>query len=285
MLWDFYRDEYNALVPDAPLSDRLDPASPEPIPAKCRPKANAMAADGAWEMFNAQDAAAGRPENHTRNLILQIMCTQGKFVASYESLLVSRNAPFDQYVAGDENAISLSAKRGLRLFVGKAACANCHLGPFFTDQKFHNIGVPQTGPNVPATDNGRIDSVKDLPTSACRANGPFSDDPSVTWLDGLVEGDEADRGAFRTPTLRNVSQSAPYMHTGGLATLRDVVHFYNRGGETVGFAGTKHHRIAPLGLTESEIDELVAFLMTLTGEAIPEELTATPTLPTAAAAP
>jgi len=279
MLWDFYRADYDALVPDAPLSDRLDPASADPIPPKCKPKATATAPDGPWELMAAADVAAGRAETHTQDLVLQIMCTQGKFVAAYESKLVSRNAPFDRYVAGDKDAITLKAKMGLKLFVGKAACVDCHRGPFFTDQQFHNIGVAQMGPNVPATDNGRFDSVKDPPKSACRPNGPFSDDQNVDWLDGLVEGDEADRGAFRTATLRNVTQSAPYMHTGSLASLSDVIGYYNKGGSSSGFSGSKHPGILPLGLTSLEIDQLVAFLETLTGEDLPSDVTEAPTLP------
>jgi cytochrome c peroxidase len=278
MLWDNYRADYDALAGTS-LSDRLDPASTEPIPAKCKPKANATAPDGPWEMMAAADVAAGRSETHTQDLILEIMCTQGKFVAAYESQLVSRNAPFDRYVAGDQDALTLKEKMGLKLFVGKASCVDCHRGPFFTDQQFHNVGVAQTGPNVPATDNGRFDSVKDPPKSACRPNGQFSDDPSVDWLDNLVEGDEADRGAFRTASLRNVAQTAPYMHTGGLATLRDVVDFYNRGGDSAGFSGKKHPSIRPLGLTAMEIDQLLAFLETLTGESLPSALMEAPTLP------
>ncbi len=279
MLWDFYRAEYDALNPEAPLSARLDPASTEPIPAKCKPKANAMAADGPWELMPAADVAAGRPETHTQDIVLQIMCTQGKFVAAYESQLVSRNARFDQYVAGDEDALTLKEKMGLKLFVGKASCSDCHRGPFFTDQQFHNIGVAQIGPNVPATDNGRFDTIPELPKSNCQPNGRFSDDPSVDWLDGLVKQPMSDRGAFRTASLRNVAQTAPYMHTGGFITLRDVVEFYNRGGDTSGFSGTKHPSIRPLGLTEMEIDQLLAFLETLTGEALPSALMEAPTLP------
>jgi cytochrome c peroxidase len=208
-------------------------------------------------------------------------------VATYESKLVSRNAPFDRYVAGEESAISEAAKRGLRLFVGKASCANCHTGPFFTDQKFHNIGVGQVGPNVPAMDQGRFASLKDLASGdapgvpgkrPCRPSGPFSDDTSVDWDGDLSEQDHL-VGAFRTGSLRNISQSAPYMHNGALASLRDVVEFYNRGGDDTGFVGTKHPRMLPLGLSSAEIDEIVEFLLTLTGEGVPEEYTSMPTLP------
>jgi cytochrome c peroxidase len=279
MLWDLYREEYNAVFADTPLSDRLAKDSADPIPMKCKPKSSATAADGPWELFAAADEAAGRAPDFTQNTVLQIMCNQGKAVAAFESQLVSRNAPFDQYIAGDEGAISEQAKRGLRLFVGKAACVNCHSGPFFSDQLFHNIGVAQTGPNVPATDQGRIDGIKEPPKSPCRPNGPFSDDPSVDWLDNLVQDDEADRGAFRTASLRNVANSAPYMHAGQLATLRDVLEYYNKGGDITGFSGVKSSRMRPLGLTESDIDALLAFLDTLTGEPIPSELTTSPMLP------
>ena len=92
---------------------------------------------------------------------------------------------------------------GLKLFVGKASCSDCHRGPFFTDQQFHNLGVPQTGPNVPATDNGRFDSVKDPPKSACRPNGPFSDDPSVSQrcFENLRTLRDAHGGPQRLPDL------------------------------------------------------------------------------------
>jgi cytochrome c peroxidase len=281
MLWDHYRDEYNAVFTDTPLSDRLGLASTsaDAIPAKCKPKSSATAPDGAWEMFAAADQAAGRAPDATQNLVLQIMCNQGKAVAAYESRLVSRNAPFDRYVAGDDDAISTKAKYGLRLFVGKASCVSCHSGPFFTDQKFHNIGVAQSGSNVPAMDQGRIDGIKEPPKNPCRPNGPFSDDPSVDWLDDLVQDNEADRGAFRTATLRNIAETAPYMHAGQLLSLRDVVKFYNNGGNYSGFSGVKDIRMRPLGLTDEEIDQLVEFLYTLTGEPVPSDLTIAPILP------
>jgi cytochrome c peroxidase len=271
MLWDHYRDEYNAVFPETPLPDRLDPAATGALPAKCKPSANPTTMPGPWEAMTSDD----------KDSITRIMCNQGKAVAAFETLLVSRNAPFDAYVAGTGD-ISLKAKRGLRLFVGKAACANCHLGSFFTDQKFHNLGIPQTGANVPATDQGRLEAIKELPGRLCKANGPFSDDMSVgvEWLNGINDPDDpTDLGRFRTGSLRNVTQSAPYMHTGGFATLRDVIAFYNSGGEDAGFLGTKDPRIKPLGLSETEIDELIEFLDTLTGEALPGELTSAPQLP------
>jgi cytochrome c peroxidase len=268
MLWDHYRDEYNALFTNTPLPDRLDPTSAEAFPAKCKPSANPTTAPGVWEAMSTAD----------QNTILQVMCNQGKAVAAFETRLVSRDAPFDAYVAGTGD-ISLKAKRGLRLFVGKAACANCHIGSFFTDQKFHNLGVPQVGLNVPATDQGRLEGVKELLRRPCKVDGMFSDDPNVDWVDGIAEDVPEDLGAFRTGSLRNVTQSAPYMHTGGFATLEDVVAFYNRGGDDAGFVGTKDPRMKPLGLTDTEIGELIEFLGTLDGEPLPGELTTSPQLP------
>lgn len=272
MLWDHYRDEYDAVFSAYPLSERLSPTStdPTPIPAKCKPSANPTTSPGPWEAMSAAD----------KDLVIRIMANQGKAVAAYESKLISRNAAFDAYMAGDSSVtFTLSAKRGLKLFVGKASCVNCHRGPFFTDQGFHNIGVAQTGPNVLPTDQGRTEGINDILKSPVKANGPYSDDPTVTWIDGLVQDDNTARGKFRTASLRNVADSAPYMHDGSLATLRDVLEFYNRGGESVGFVGEKDAKIRPLGLTEGEIDDLLAFLETLTGETVPDELAALPQLP------
>ncbi len=156
-----------------------------------------------------------------------------KAIAAFERTLISTNSPFDKFVAGDKNALSAGAQRGLELFQGKARCVLCHNGPNFTDNKFHNLGVPQVG--LLKEDLGRYN----------------------------VTGRDADRGAFKTPSLRSVALTAPYMHTGGFKSLGEVVEFYNRGGDAVpgkdGFMG-------PLSLTEPEKKDLVDFLNSLTGD-------------------
>jgi cytochrome c peroxidase len=267
MLFQHYRDEYNSVFQDTPLPEELDPAHPDAFPPKCRPKANAMAPDGAWEKMSAE----------RRDAINRIMSNQGKAVAAYETQLVSRNAPFDRYVAGDRNAISLKAKRGLQLFIGKAACNECHSGPFFTDQKAHNIGIPQLGPNVPPEDLGVYAGIPQLLRNTFNSAGTYSDNPDLGTkrLQGLAPK-EADKGSFRTPTLRNIARSAPYMHTGGYSDLHSVVRFYNQGGEHGGYAGAKDPKMSPLSLTEAEIDDIVAFLQTLTGEPVKAALRANP---------
>lgn len=147
-------------------------------------------------------------------------------LASFERTLISRDSPFDRYLAGDAQAMSVSAIKGLELFRGKADCVACHDGPNFTDESFHNIGVR-------GKDKGR---------------------------EAVVE-DKSLRGAFKTPGLRNVALTAPYMHDGSEKTLEDVVRFYNRGGDS------RRHRselVKPLGLSEEEVLDLVAFLGALT---------------------
>jgi cytochrome c peroxidase len=267
MLWTYYHEEYNALFPGTPLPEALDPASGNAarFPAKCKPKASSAAADGPWEMMTAEDRFA----------VLQVMANQGKAVATYESRLISRNAPFDRFVAGEADAISDEAKQGLRIFLGKAACTDCHNGPFFTDQKFHNLGVPQTGPHVPAMDQGHFEDVSELLRHPLNSVSPYSDDPNVGWLAGL-EPLVADTGKFRTATLRSIAKTAPYMHDGAFATLRDVIDFYNRGGGTGPFAGDKDVRMTPLLLSERDIQQLIAFLQTLTGEPVSPALTVNP---------
>jgi cytochrome c peroxidase len=151
-------------------------------------------------------------------------------LASYVRVLRSGNAAFDRFMTGDRAALSEEAQQGLRLFAGKADCAVCHPGPTFTDERFHNTGVA-TGSGDP----GRF--------AATRA--------------------EADRGRFRTPSLRNVALTAPYMHDGSIATLEDVIDFYERGGIA---NPNLDPDIRPLRLSAEEKRSLVAFLRSLTGD-------------------
>src|SRR5438094_1533798 len=156
-----------------------------------------------------------------------------KAIAAFERTLISTNSPFDRFIGGDKSALSEAAQRGLELFQGKARCVLCHNGPNFTDNKFHNIGVPQTGPLK--EDIGRY----------------------------AVTKRESDRGAFKTPSLRSIALTAPYMHTGGLKTLEEVMEFYNKGGEPV---TGKDAFMTALNLTDQEKKDLVEFMNSLTGE-------------------
>ncbi|MGB0372530.1 MAG: cytochrome-c peroxidase [Opitutales bacterium] len=149
----------------------------------------------------------------------------GKAIAAFERTFISDNSAFDRYIAGDKSAMSPLAAHGLELFKGKAQCIDCHSGPNFTDESFHNLGIDNG-------DNGRGDIVQSLP------------------------------GAFKTPGLRNIILSAPYMHDGSEKTLEDVVRFYNQGGGPD--EKNKSALVKKLNLSEEEIYALVAFMGALT---------------------
>jgi cytochrome c peroxidase len=255
-----HRAEYDALF-DVPLDAALDPGAPDAarFPANGKPAA-AGAAPGAWEAMAEADRA----------LVDRIFANAGKAVAAYMRTLVARNAPFDRYVAGDEAAISPAARRGVRLFLQH--CEACHKGPFFTDDSFHAIGTVQAGAGVPAEDLGRYTDVAPLLASVFRSDGPHSD--GAGRLDGVAR-DPAQRGRFRTPTLRNVAVTAPYMHAGQLADLAAVVRFYNVGGGNVAGIEKSPH-LTRLELTAAQQADLIAFLETLTDTALPDALRAPP---------
>jgi cytochrome c peroxidase len=263
MMFQKYRADYNALFP-VPLDAALDPAAPDAarFPPAGKPKA-AGAADGPWEMMAPAD----------RDIINTIMANIGKAIEAYERQLVSRNAPIDKYIGGEYTALSPAAKRGLRLFIGKAACVDCHSGPTLSDNKFHNTGVPQLGVNLPLVDNGRFDDLSATLTNAFNGMGKFSDDPNrgAAKLAGMMVTDNL-KGLFRTGMLRQIANTGPYMHTGSLLTLEDVVRFYNWGGGNANFSGVKSAAMVPLLLTDEEVADIVAFLRTLTGEPPPAGL-------------
>lgn len=266
VLWRKYRDEYNAIFPETPLDPALDPTAPDAsrFPPKGKPKAAATDPDGDWEKMAGPD----------KKIINQIMANVGKAIEAYERQLVSRGSAFERWVKGDDAAMTDEAKRGLRLFVGKAACNECHNGPVMSDSKFHNIGVPQAVGLAPAVDTGRFVDVPKLLANPFNGGGAFSDDPDTgaKKLSVVTPNDPSTIGQFRTPTLHNIADTAPYYHNGSIKTLDDVVWLYNNGGGAAGsFSGTKDVRVVPLGLTAQEQTDLVAFLKSLTGGPVPEE--------------
>ncbi|MDH5587813.1 MAG: cytochrome-c peroxidase [Nitrospirota bacterium] len=167
----------------------------------------------------------------------------GEAIAAYERTVISTNSAFDKFVLGEASAMDEAAKRGLTIFKGKGRCIACHNGSNFTDNQFHNTGVPQVGPME--EDLGRF----------------------------YVTRREQDKRAFKTPTLRSVIESAPYMHDGAFKNLEEVVEFYDKGGNANPQLSAL---IKPLGLAPGEKTDLIAFLNALTGEPIPFEF---PTLP------
>jgi cytochrome c peroxidase len=162
--------------------------------------------------------------------------TLGKAIATFERTVVSGIAPFDEWVAGREAAIPESARRGFLLFNAKANCAKCHTGWSFTDHSFHDVGMA----------DGDLGRGKLL--------------PSIGRM----------QYAFKTPTLRNTAGRRPYMHDGSVATLEEVVHYYDRGGDVK--RPSLSLEIRPLGLSAAEKQDLLAFLDTLTSVDTPVQI-------------
>ena len=158
--------------------------------------------------------------------------TIAKAIASFERTVISNDSPFDRWQKGDEHAVSTSAKRGFQVFLGQANCIACHQGPNFTDQGFHNIGLADSH------DEGRYTQVP------------------IKVL----------HGAFKTPTLRDVALTAPYMHNGAYRTLAEVIAHYDRGGDD---KDNLDPNLKPLHLSAQQKEDLVEFLKSLTGEREP----------------
>jgi cytochrome c peroxidase len=211
-----------------------------------------------------------------------VFASYGKALAAYQRRLISRRSPFDVFVEGlrEEDpekraALSPSALRGLRTFVGKGRCRMCHAGPNFSDGEFHATGVaPRNGGDL--YDPGRYDGIAKVLADPFNALGPHSDEregAAAEQLETLRRGPEV-WGEFRTPTLRNVALTAPYMHQGQFATLAEVVRFYST---LEGAAPPGHHQeqvLQPLELSRDEQADLVAFLESLTDTGIDPELLA-----------
>ncbi len=186
-------------------------------------------------------------------------------IAAFERTLVQTDTPFDNYMRGDDDALSDAQKRGLDLFTGKAGCAQCHSGALLSNEKYYNLGVPpydgwETDALAQITFRFEL-YAKGITEDKYRS---FKDDPGLYFRTKEV----ADLGKFRVPSLRYTKYTAPYMHNGMLETLQDVVAFYNAGGGTNEFAATKTDLIKPLGLTDAEQSDLLAFLDSLSGDRI-----------------
>jgi cytochrome c peroxidase len=209
------------------------------------------------------------------------LVTIGQALASYNRVLVSGNSPFDRWYYGKEDkAISTQAKRGFELFTGKAQCSTCHTvnedSALFTDNQLHNVGLgffrsmslakPETETMLAAPG-----LYLDIMQSFRKVVGqdPL---PDVGYYEITLNPD--DRWKYRTPSLRNIAITGPYMHDGTINSLDEVIALYNQGGINHNEVGTANETLSPLikplGLTEQESLDLVAFLNTLTGDNVAE---------------
>ena len=205
-------------------------------------------------------------------------------IASFERTLIHNNTPVDKYLRGDKKALTKQQIRGMKLFNGKANCIACHNGALASDQKYYNLGVP-------APDRWEEDGLAQVTFRYEQyAKGvtqkmyrKIKDDAGLYYR----TKEKADMGKFRTAPLRYTKYTAPYMHNGAFWDLKEVVEFYNQGGGSNDFtdgtmAKSKSPLIKPLGLSEKEVDDLVAFLEAFSG---PELAIKAPKLPAYAPLP
>jgi cytochrome c peroxidase len=246
-----HADEYEALFGPLPdLSDR------DRFPASAGPNGG-EAERAAWEAMASED----------RDAVNRIYAGMGKAIAAYERLVMPGPSRFDGYVESllqgdaEKAAATLTADEalGLRIFIGEGSCTDCHNGPLLTNNGFHNIGLPLE-PGT-AFDSGRIKGVEQVLADPFNCLSPYSDaaDGDCEELRFVkTEGMEL-IGGFKVPSLRNVAETAPYMHLGQIPTLRGVLEHYDRA--PVPLMG--HSDLLPLQLSTREMDQLEAFLKTL----------------------
>ncbi len=204
----------------------------------------------------------------------EVLANVGKALAAFQETLGSGRTAFDDFrdaLARNDRAVamrySMAAQRGLQIFVGKGACSTCHTGPGFTNGEFHAIGVSFFA--APGrVDAGRYEGIKKLLASPFNLLGRFNDDAMRSTATGTrhVASEQRNYGEFRTPSLRNVSITAPYMHNGQHTTLRDVLHHYSTVNPDRLHAGAER-LLKPLRLSAQETNDLQVFLETLTNHA------------------
>ena len=199
----------------------------------------------------------------------------GKAIAAFERTLLPAASRFDEYVDavadGDEEEQKMLFRDdevwGLRLFIGKANCTQCHNGPLFTNNEFHNTGVLSSPGELP--DKGRVTGVQEVLADPFNCLGEYSDDPArqCAELTFVRTGPEL-IGAVRTPSLRNVELTSPYMHKGQVATLAEALQHYNEAADAM----IGHNEAKPLKLSSRELRQLEAFLKTLTAPTVPDAI-------------
>jgi len=247
--------QYEALFGDLPDVSGIDPSA--------RPSTDDATANEHWSSI----------PNQTQQEITEVLVNVVKSIAAYEATIQSQATIFDEFVEAmvdpsitEEAALALLSpqeEQGLRLFLGEGQCHLCHNGPTFSNDAFHNIGL---GPRdwLVDTDIGRYDGITMLQGSEFNAAGPWSADPNgnrANRVDRLIQSTEQ-LAQYKTPSLRNLFQTAPYMHGGHFETLEEVLQHYSELEEST-LQGHSDEVLAPLNWTEVEKDAMIAFLRIL----------------------
>ena len=243
-----YRKEYESLF--GPIPDEV---TEEKWPQEARPAQDDPNALKAWVLMTPKQ----------REEVNQIYVNMGKSIAAFVRTILPQPSPFDRYVeqvlAGEtmNSRMALTDKEaaGLRLFIGKAKCTNCHNGPMLTNSDFHNLGIPQKQKSEP--DKGRAAAITQVLSSEFNCLGKYSDAHlnECAELRFIDTSDKKYVGAFKTPTLRGVSERPPYMHAGQFATVHEVLEFYR--------SQATNPELGHGNLTDTELAKIEAFLRTL----------------------
>jgi len=244
----YYRTEYEAIFGAMPEVSHL------PVLAESAKSPEVIAA---WEAIEPED----------RENVTHIYVNMGKAIAAYERHLIPGESRFDQYVAAvlnndyeKANTILTSDEiAGLKLFIGEANCTNCHNGPLFTNNDFHNTGVP-SAQGLPE-DTGRAKGAEKVVADEFNCLSPYSDaqPDQCSELNFLVLDEHQQERQFKPPSLRNVFGRGPFMHAGQFATLEEVLNHYN----TAPAAPAGHSELEPLNLSDEQLAQIIAFLKTL----------------------
>jgi len=242
LIADKYKREYEEIFGKLPKIDH------KTCPPKASPGTGNPAALKAWNAMKPED----------RDSVSRIYANIGKAIAAFVTQILPQPAPFDMYVEAvtkhkletAEKLMSRDAVEGLRLFIGKAKCTNCHMGPLFTNSSFHDIGLGNP------RDKGRAEGIDKVLADEFNCLGKYSDAKPEECLElRFIDTNKAKyAGAFKTPTLRNVAERPPYMHAGQLKTLSEVMSFYRR---------SSSRELEHDGLTNNELSKIEVFLRTL----------------------
>ena len=242
-----YSDEYESIFGSLPPMEK-------PGKLSARPASDDPTAYKAWLRYSLED----------REAVNTAYANLGKAIGAYVRTILPGESRFDKYAAviagaktGDPGRIfSDREAEGLRIFIGKAKCTNCHVGPLFTNADFHSLGIP-VSEKMPF-DAGRAEGIRQVLADEFNCLGSYSDargkQCQQIWF--MDTDTRKYNGAMKTPTLRNVAQRPPYMHAGQFSTIRDVLEFYRQ---------SKNPDIGHQGLTDSDLAALEAFLGTLSG--------------------
>lgn len=248
-----YQDEQYRKTYESLFSRLPDLANNERFPVAAGPVKNKHWSQ-AWEEMNKQD----------REAITTIFVNLAKALAAYQHRLIPAASRFDQYVDAlihqkeDKSILTKQEKAGLKLFIGKAQCIQCHNGPLFTNNEFHNTGILSAPRQLPSM--GRVQGIRKALKDEFNCLGKYSDanEYQCNELNFAKHGDEL-IAAHKVPTLRNIVLTAPYMHSGQLPTLEDVIDHYDQ----APLALVGHNEIKPLGLNYFEKKQLIKFLHSL----------------------